>query len=796
MKQKKRLTNGTKTLLLVLEEAFTTGMCVCLVLCAILVGQTTLADQLFQKSLRYEDSSIFTNLVKDKLSQTVEYTKLCSNFETRGEYDGKKIVDIAEYDKDDFISGKQTQSVGYYLEDLIKWSQVGLSYDYRDVSEDVDDYVEINEQAIEDVLIDGNDQSVNSYIIKDTNAGKSLISLEEKYIPVRGRRLFDYVSEDFDEEALVKHLSNTLEKIGEEYQQYRQLKTSMKEQKTNFRYYIQDYQNNVFYTNIENSDFMENSTIKTYGRYIILDSVNLEYESNLSVDSAFLYSLLSRYAADYAGDYYIEAAVDTDYEVVDSITENRDYYYNFLPGVKGLLAGSIFCAVIMLIILIVLTVFAGEPNGFDKIKTEIAAGGLIFIGAFMLYAAAYAIHYYRNTIWIAGIAAGIGAAVINPFFLLGYFSLIRRIKAGILWSGSVCGWVCLRIADIGHACRTIFRSRTVVFKTTITAASVFLINWFLISNGAQISGFDILEFLALCFDLFVLILLIYNAISKNKILQGIRIISDGELEYQIDTEKMSGDNLEFANAVNSMGEGLHSAIENSIKNERLKADLITNVSHDIKTPLTSIINYVNLLKREDITDEKVKGYIEILDNKSQRLKHLTEDLVEASKISSGNIVLNIERINFIELIHQTAGEFSEKFESRNLTLITSLPDQPVSVAADGRRLYRVFENLYNNVAKYAMENTRVYADLTIQDETVEFSIKNISSQALNINADELTERFIRGDVSRSTEGSGLGLSIAKSLTEAMNGTFTIYLDGDLFKVILVFKKLQQTSAAE
>ncbi len=798
MERNDGLTNGMKTLLLVLEEIFTIGMCVCLVLCVIFVGQTTLADQLFQKSLKYEDSSIFTNLVQDKLSQTVAYTKLCSNFEVRGEYDGKKIVDIAEYDKDDFISGKQTESVGYYLEDLIKWSQVGLSYDYRNLhdmgefgvefqgrQESGVEAVEYSEAIVEDY------DSISSYILEENDETASYIYLEEKYLPVRGRHLFDYVSDDLNESDLLNHLSRTLEKIGEEYQQYKQMKTSMKEQKTNFRYYIVDYKNNVYYTNIENRDFMENSTIKTYGRYIILDSVNLEYESNLSVESTYLYSLLSKYAVEYAGDYYIEAAVDTEYGVIDSITENRDYYYDFLPGVKGLLAGSIFCAIITLIFLIILTIYAGKPNGFDKIKTEIAAGGLIFIGIILLYITAYGINYYRNTVWISGVIAGIGAAVINPFFLLGYFSLIRRIKAGILWSNSVCGWVCSRIAAIGDACGTIFRSRSVAFKTMVTVGSVFAVNWFLISNGAHINGFDILEFLAVCFDGFVLVLAIYNAISRNKILQGIRTISGGELEYQINTAKMSGDNLELANAVNSMGEGLHSAVENSIKNERLKADLITNVSHDIKTPLTSIINYVDLLKREDITNDKVKNYIEILDNKSQRLKHLTEDLVEASKISSGNIILNIERINFIELIHQTAGEFSEKFELRNLTLITSLPDQPVTIAADGRRLYRVLENLYNNVAKYAMENTRVYADLSVEEDSVEFSIKNISSQALNINASELTERFIRGDVSRSTEGSGLGLSIAKNLTEAMNGTFTVYLDGDLFKIILSFKKLPQ-----
>ena len=239
-------------------------------------------------------------------------------------------------------------------------------------------------------------------------------------------------------------------------------------------------------------------------------------------------------------------------------------------------------------------------------------------------------------------------------------------------------------------------------------------------------------------------------------------------------------------AVNTIGEGLYHAVDDSIKNERLKTDLITNVSHDIKTPLTSIINYVDLLKRENLDNERAKSYIRVLDTKSQRLKQLTEDLVEASKVSSGNIKLQMDRLNFVELVYQTAGEFNEKFEARGLTAVTRLPKEPVVIMADGRRIWRVIENLYNNVAKYAMENTRVYVDMEVVDGKAAFSIKNISDQALNIDASELTERFIRGDVSRSTEGSGLGLSIASSLTQLMGGNFDIYLDGDLFKVTVTF----------
>ena len=195
---------------------------------------------------------------------------------------------------------------------------------------------------------------------------------------------------------------------------------------------------------------------------------------------------------------------------------------------------------------------------------------------------------------------------------------------------------------------------------------------------------------------------------------------------------------------------------------------------------------MDLLKREDIQNARAENYIAILEDKALRLKHLTDDLVEASKISSGNVKLEMTRINFQELINQTNGEFSEKFEDKGLQFVVNMPQDPVVIEADGRRLWRIIENLYNNAAKYAMPNTRVYVDLTIVGHMVRFSIKNISEQPLNIEAGELTERFIRGDVARSTEGSGLGLSIAKNLTELQKGSFDLYLDGDLFKATIIF----------
>ena len=262
----------------------------------------------------------------------------------------------------------------------------------------------------------------------------------------------------------------------------------------------------------------------------------------------------------------------------------------------------------------------------------------------------------------------------------------------------------------------------------------------------------------------------------------------------MDTAELRGDNLELAQLINSMGQGLKESVSRQMKNERMQADLITNVSHDLKTPLTSIINYVDLLKRENIKEPKIKNYIDVLERKSQRLKQLAEDLVEASRASSGNVKLEIVTLNLNELVQQVNGEFSERFEARSLELICHLPLESALLKADGRYIWRVLENLYGNAAKYAMPSTRVYVDVVKKAGMVMLSIKNVSEQTLNISADELMERFVRGDSSRTTEGSGLGLSIAKNLVILMGGSFELYVDGDLFKAILTFPEARGETA--
>ena len=295
----------------------------------------------------------------------------------------------------------------------------------------------------------------------------------------------------------------------------------------------------------------------------------------------------------------------------------------------------------------------------------------------------------------------------------------------------------------------------------------------------QGSVFAALVWLAL--NITVLVFLCRWAMSFRQLCRGTESIAQGDLDYQIDIQRMPGDLRSHAQALNNIAAGLSGVLEEKMKSERFKAELITNVSHDLKTPLTSIINYVDLLKTTQQTDPNAQAYIEVLDRKSQRLKKLTEDLVEASKASTGVLRVEREKIGLAQLLDQALGEWTEKLESRHLTVVPSVPDGETWVYADGRHLWRVIDNLLSNCAKYAMEGTRVYLDLTRGKGQVSLSVKNISREPLNIPPERLMERFVRGEESRSTEGSGLGLSIARSLTELQGGTFELAVDGDLFK---------------
>lgn len=291
-------------------------------------------------------------------------------------------------------------------------------------------------------------------------------------------------------------------------------------------------------------------------------------------------------------------------------------------------------------------------------------------------------------------------------------------------------------------------------------------------------------------SLTIVVLYVYYLIKKlaylSYIMEGTERIKGGDIHYKLDI--IDDDNFSnLAENINNIGEGLDKAIYNQLKSERLKSELITNVSHDLKTPLTSIINYIELIKKEeDIKPEHIKDYVNVLDSKSKRLKVLIEDLFEASKASSGNLELNMEKIDITQLLRQAIGEMEEKLSKANLDLKLRVPEEKTYIMADGKKLYRVLENLLSNISKYSLNNTRVYIDIIEEDDKVKLTMKNISSYELNFDPEEIMERFKRADESRNTEGSGLGLAIARDLVNAQGGRFEIDIDGDLFKSVVEF----------
>lgn len=388
----------------------------------------------------------------------------------------------------------------------------------------------------------------------------------------------------------------------------------------------------------------------------------------------------------------------------------------------------------------------------------------------------------------------------NPSYT-SFFNLGMAGTASCFAAGAACGTLLLRtlavrikarcLGNTTLLCRVVgWTVRTVhdfvrflpfTWKLVLGFGAYVIFTFWLIQVGRYDGIFMLMYF---CLQLALLLFLSWWAYGYHRLRQGTKTIAGGDLEHQIDTKHMPYDLRLQAEDLNNISVGLAGAVDEKMKSERFKAELITNVSHDLKTPLTSIINYVNLLKSTEQSDPKAVEYIEVLDRKSQRLKKLTEDLVEASKASTGVLSVVREKIGMGQLIDQATAEWEEKLTDKKLTLITTLPEGETWVYADGRHLWRVLDNLLSNCAKYAMEGTRVYLDLERGKGQVALSVKNISREPLNVPAERLMERFVRGEESRSTEGSGLGLSIARSLTELQGGSFDLAVDGDLFKAMV------------
>ena len=555
------------------------------------------------------------------------------------------------------------------------------------------------------------------------------------------------------------------------------------------------------YTNIKSEDYeqekqnMKNQ--KVYWDYVdgkVDTNINYLDSENIKYNYSFIYAMEKQTDTSYSIiDYDIYTSCDlSSMEEYSAYGINETLYTYMLENRTQPIYATILSIGLLIIIIIYLFWSIGHKEGevgitlnsIDKIPYEI----LVFVCLMILSVALAVVVNMGGTINYVILLVGIlGYLLCYAMCAVIGVTTIKRIKAKkfiksflIYKIGKWCfdkiqGWL-RTINQNATENKRIFWYYLLFIIISIMLASLFY------------TGIAII--LLIGFWIWAYYQIKKYILEQEKIKNALKDIYEGKSnDVHLNESELKGALKEMAIYVNDIASGFSNAINESLKSERLKTELITNVSHDIKTPLTSIINYVDLLKKENIQDEKVKEYIDILDKKSQRLKKLTEDLVEASKVSSGNVKLNLENINIKELFNQTIGEFKDRFEEKNLIIETTIPNDNIKINADSRYLYRIIENLFSNITKYALEGSRVYIDIIEKEKIVDISIKNISKDKLNISSDELMQRFVRGDKSRYTEGSGLGLSIAKSLTELQGGTFDIIIDGDLFKVHIIWSKV-------
>lgn len=442
---------------------------------------------------------------------------------------------------------------------------------------------------------------------------------------------------------------------------------------------------------------------------------------------------------------------------------------------------------------------AGHRNGTDEIVTtvwdhlwlDVFAVGAVLAEVFVFYVAAIFlinvdVAYLPFILFVTAVATLCMVWLLLLFLL----SFSVRVKLGKWWRHTLCYQL---FRKIGQFARMIWENIGFLWKVIL----VMLVLAFFEGIGVlMFFNSDIALLLWLLEKLVLYPLVLWYCVQLNQLKNGTEKIAGGEPGYQISTKRMTGIFKEQGEQINHISDGMTHAIEERMKSERFKTELITNVSHDIKTPLTSIINYVDLLEKEELHNETAQEYLEVLERQSSRLKKLIEDLIEASKASTGNLPVHLERLEAGIFMTQTVGEFEEKTKEAGLDLVIEKPETPVYIMADSRHFWRVIDNLMNNICKYAQSGTRVYINLEVKEAQVSITFRNTSKYPLNISSDELMERFVRGDASRNTEGSGLGLSIANSLMDLMGGTFRLYVDGDLFKVVLGFAETAEKETKE
>lgn len=636
-----------------------------------------------------------------------------------------------------------------------------------------------------------------------------------------------YITSSIDLNSLFERETATRESSGVTLQQqdFDYYNTILNGTNTNFLYYVKNLKTGDIYCSpslegtLVNQDTDEDSLeamnkyikgVRTNPAYLVINTKTRKYVTNVNRDFQYLNDENLRWVIDYIngninvaedvsnrGEYVICTSIVKDFpNKMDEFGVLNQHYSTLSNHYNRYLILTPIVFVLFLFFMGVAILFSGYKKGiygislnaFDRLYTEF--GFLLVVGGLSLILLLYYLFvdflYLKIHLEVPYLLI-IAYTMLYPYSIFGFLSLLRRFKANVFLTNSLT-YKGFRL--LGSFIRDFFAQRNLTYRVAV----ILFVFAFLQILGLYAFYKDhnyVFLFINIMDYSFLGFVFIKAAIDYNIIRNETKKITDGNLTHKIPVNNMCAPAHTLGNYINNIGDGLSAAVDEKLKSERLKTELIANVSHDIKTPLTSIINYVDLLKKENLANEKAVSYLDILSSKSWRLKTLIEDLVEASKASSGAISLHLECLNLVELVRQSIGEFEDRFLDRKLETVLNISEEPVYIMADGRSTYRIIENIFSNVNKYALSGTRIYVDIYADQEKVTVSVKNISANKLNINADELMERFVRGDLSRNTEGSGLGLSIAKSLAALQGASFDILLDGDLFKALVRFPRLKQ-----
>ncbi|MBR1861000.1 MAG: HAMP domain-containing histidine kinase [Lachnospiraceae bacterium] len=773
--------------------------------------ESFIPNNAFSEDYVFEDSDIYTVIYTRQIQDIITYSAIRNVIE-KGEEQNFDSVNILDFAYSNSSTENKSSQVVYYIDDLIKWGRTGFTYDYTEYT--VEEFLGKYESDLAlDYILDYCSEKISSYTDEEGNTLISVVSLHPIYSTVSGVYDLSTLAGDWvDFYNIEDSLVYAAEKYSKYYDLYKVGNGLYESKDINLKYILRvgEGDEQITYSNISDSHFSAIETsdeeltniISDYRDYIVYFPDRLEYQTLSDVNESELYIYVRSYADEFRGPMrlwsYIEGDFNKQGDAFSIAFEATSGRKSML--LKSIISGSLI-SLLYLGLFIYMSVTAGRfPNGtkylykIDKVFIEIY--GSLFLGCVLLSRYLFNINSEERLGNIPGYFIPMG--IITSFtFVLFIYSLIRRIRNGCLSQYSLIYFI---YRSYGSLRDRIENSRNPYVSALIPFHFYFIINFVIFvlivisANNSNYAGLFFFITILIVLNILFAIRKVKKDSDMNSIREGLGRLSAGDLEYKIDKDSLLTKNKELADEINHIGEGIKNAVNTSMKDEKMKSDLITNVSHDLKTPLTSIINYVNLLQDENITQEPAAGYIKTLDDKSRRLKQLLIDLIDASRLSSGTTEVDLSVLKITELLHQIIAEFSDKLENAGLEPVFD-GESGAYILADGRHMWRLMDNLFENVCKYSLKGTRVYISVKELEGSnngkILISIKNVSARPNTLQGNELTEKFIRGDASRSTEGSGLGLYIAKSLTELQKGTFEVIADGDLFKVDITFDILRK-----